>query len=260
MFVLQLVLLKAYWKIKAFMYSKQYSKFSCYILLIAVLCCVVVSSCSDSKVQEQHLIELQPPQAQQSAHRDSTMMADSMSFDTAAVTHIAIMKTSVGNITIGLFGKNAPVTVGNFTELCKRKYYDGILFHRVAKGFVLQAGDPLTRDTAKKAQWGNGGDTYNGKPLPDEVDTTSVAMMEGYKLGTVAMATELKPNTGSSQFFICLDKATHLRPVFSIFGKVLDGMNTIRTIEKGEPDENDGTGQTPKHPVKIVTIEVKEVK
>lgn len=227
------------------------------VIVLFLLSITFFGGCSETKEQQQ-LIELQPPAAKQNKNVDTTDI-NPLIIDTAVVTHTAVIKTSVGNVTIGLFGQHAPETVLNFTELCKRRYYDGILFHRVAKGFVLQAGDPLTRDTTKKSQWGNGGDTYNGKPLPDEVDTTSAAMIHGYVLGTVAMATEMKPNTGTSQFFICLDNAVHLRPIFSVFGKVLDGMKTIRLIEKGEPDENDGSGQTPKHPVTILSVEVKQI-
>ncbi len=173
--------------------------------------------------------------------------------DTATITDVVEVRTSMGRFRIGLYGEDAPLTVENFLGLVKRRFYDGILVHRISKDFVIQMGDPRTRDASARAEWGRGGETASGEPLPEELDPTSPSAMVGYERGVVAMARKPAPNTGTSQFFICLDSASRLPLQYTIFGRVIDGMDTIDEIaavdvEPGLLGENDGI---PRRPVTI---------
>jgi len=184
--------------------------------------------------------------------------------DTAVVTHIATVRTSKGTIIVGLFGIDAPQTVANFVALAQRRKYDGVLFHRVARGFVVQTGDPLTKDVNARADWGKGGATADGKPLVDELDPATPSSRTGYQKGVVAMATVLatgrKPtaNSATSQFFFCLDGATALPPQYAIFGRVIEGFEVVEAIGKAEVEPGplgDADG-IPKKPIVLKSISI----
>lgn len=224
---------------------------------LSILLSVWCISCGEKQEPAAKPIELQVPQAQQTSVVQDTSHI-SIQDDTAKVTYKVLLKTTAGTITLGLFGEDAPKTVYNFRELIAKHYYDGIVFHRVVKGFVIQAGDPQTRDTSLKTLWGNKGDTYNGKALEDECDTASRAMKHGYIAGTVVMANAMKANSASSQFFVCLDSLQNMPPRYAIFGKVLAGMDVVQKIGNGETDPDDGRGERPLQPVKIISVEIKE--
>jgi len=128
--------------------------------------------------------------------------------ETATVT----METSKGTIVIKVEGKLGPQAAGNFFALAKCGFYDGVVFHRLAPGFVIQGGDPLGN--------GSGGPGYEFKDDPVTVP---------YKRGTVAMA-NAGPDTNGSQFFICLADLTSLPPSYSVFGHVTSGMDVVDTI------------------------------
>jgi cyclophilin family peptidyl-prolyl cis-trans isomerase len=173
--------------------------------------------------------------------------------DSIVITQQVLVQTSLGRIRIGLYGKDAPLTVQNFLDLVKRRYYDGVLFHRVAKGFVIQTGDPTTRDASARRSWGRGGETANGKPLPEELNPSLMSARVGYRRGVVAMARKPAPSTATSQFFICLDSTMNLPYQYTIFGRVLDGMEVVDSIgkvnvEPGLLGENDGI------PIQPITV------
>jgi cyclophilin family peptidyl-prolyl cis-trans isomerase len=131
-----------------------------------------------------------------------------------AKTYTATIETSKGTITVDLLAKDAPVTVNNFVCLARAGFFDGIAFHRVVAGFVVQAGDPT----------GTGG-KGPGYQFQDELPTTL-----NYERGTLAMA-NAGPNTNGSQFFICLDDLSQsLAKNYSIFGKVTAGMEAVDAI------------------------------
>ncbi len=181
--------------------------------------------------------------------------------DTPVITHIALLETSLGTITLGLYGEDAPKTVRNFVELARRGEYNGVLFHRVARNFVIQAGDPLTKDPKQRARWGTGGVSIYGGEFEDELNPETPSYRLGYQLGTVAMANR-GPNTNTSQFFICLERAANLPRAYTIFGRVLEGMDVVRAIasvpiEPGPFGPEDGT---PKTPVVIRSVTVREVR
>jgi cyclophilin family peptidyl-prolyl cis-trans isomerase len=133
---------------------------------------------------------------------------------------IAVIETKFGNIEFSFFPKDAPKTVKNFVTLAQKKYFDGVLFHRVAKNFVIQGGDPTGT--------GAGGESIYGKTFEDETNAKSELYKVGYKRGIVAMA-NAGPNTNGSQFFIMLTDVP-MPPNYTIFGKVEKGMDVVDKI------------------------------
>ncbi len=160
------------------------------------------------------------------------------------------LNTTMGKIKIKLYGNKAPMTVANFCTLAKKGFYDGIKFHRVIDGFMIQAGDPKSKDDSLKAEWGTGGPGYKFKdelPQPGE-----------YKLGSVAMANS-GPNTNGSQFFIVSGQAgINLPPSYSLFGEVVEGMDVVEKIQKVATEEK-GIKDRPADDITIKTA-VPEIK
>lgn len=139
-------------------------------------------------------------------------------------------KTNKGNITIELFEAKAPNTVANFRKLAESGFYDGVKFHRVIKGFMIQSGDPLTKDDTKKMMWGTGGPGYK---FADEISADN-----SNDVGTIAMA-NAGPNTNGSQFFINVNPNNFLDGKHTVFGKVTKGMDVVTAIEDVETDSSD---------------------
>jgi peptidyl-prolyl cis-trans isomerase B (cyclophilin B) len=134
----------------------------------------------------------------------------------------AILQTNHGDITVELFDDDAPKTVENFTKLAADKFYDGVIFHRVIKDFMIQGGDPTGT--------GRGGPGYT---FDDEQNDKKIVR------GALAMA-NAGPNTNGSQFFIVtVDAAPWLDGKHTVFGQVVVGMDVVDTIEGGETDHND---------------------
>ena len=188
----------------------------------------------------------------QTATIDSTDQAVNYQ-DSIEITDHVTVRTQNGRFRIALYGEDAPLTVKNFLDLVKKRYYDGIHIHRVSKDFVVQLGDPTTRDLADRREWGRGGETASGEPLPEELDPMAPSSKVGYQLGVVAMARKPASATGTSQFFICLDKAYTFPHQYTIFGRVVDGMDVVRKIaevdvEPGLLGDDDGT---PTDPIKV---------
>lgn len=172
--------------------------------------------------------------------------------DTSIITHTALIKTSMGDILIGLYGKESPETVANFIGLAKMNYYNGILFHRVAKNFLIQTGDRNTLYQSKKNEWGFGGESFYGGEIEDEINPNTPSYKEGYKKGFVAMANK-GPNTNTSQFFICLEQAKKLKHKWTIFGKVIKGMKVVENISH-TPVEISPRGADDGIPIKAIRI------
>lgn len=143
----------------------------------------------------------------------------------------AVLETTAGTIKIELFEDQTPITAKNFIDLTENGFYDGVKFHRVINGFMIQAGDPLSKDDSKKNLWGTGGPGYT---IEDE-------FVEGLSnvRGTIAMANTGQPNSGGSQFFINLVDNTFLDGKHSVFGKVVEGMDVVDKISKASIDGND---------------------
>lgn len=162
------------------------------------------------------------------------------------------MVTSMGSMKIKLY-KETPLHRDNFVNLARKGYYNGLLFHRVIKGFMIQAGDPFTRDTTKVELYGSGGPNYT---VPAEI----VPGLH-HKKGAIAAARRgdsVNPERASSgsQFYIVQDEegCSHLDGEYTIFGEVTDGMNVIDNIAGVETNPRG----LPLYPINIISI--KEIK
>ena len=154
---------------------------------------------------------------------------------------VAVIKTNMGTIELELLPKDAPKAVENFTKLANKGYYDGVTFHRVIDNFMIQGGDPTGT--------GRGGESIWGKPFNDEISPD----LKFDKAGILAMA-NAGPNTNGSQFFITLAPTPWLDGHYTIFGRVIEGMDVVQAIGKVKTSkEND-------KPIKDVIMEKVTVK
>lgn len=153
----------------------------------------------------------------------------------------ATLHTSLGDITIEFFSTGAPNTVENFKKLASEGFYDGTKFHRVIKNFMIQGGDPLTKDDAMQARWGTGGPGYQ---FADEIRADNHNVV-----GTISMA-NAGPNTNGSQFFINVNDNSYLDGKHTTFGKVTAGMDVVEKIESTPTAQND----RPVTPVVVTSV------
>src|SRR5438270_6365512 len=150
----------------------------------------------------------------------------------------AVIQTNKGTIKFELLEQDAPTSTENVRLLAEKGYYDGVIFHRVIKGFMIQGGDPTGT--------GRGGESAWGGRFADEIKPSSDVYRNGYKAGTVAMA-NAGPNTNGSQFFI-MHVDYPLPPNYTIFGRVTEGQDVVDAIASTQTDRND-------KPVSPVTME-----
>jgi len=168
---------------------------------------------------------------------------------------VAELETSAGKMVIGFYPELAPGHVKNFVDLARKGFYDGILFHRTIKGFMIQGGDPNTKDPAKSSMWGQGGPGYTIKA---EFNATK------HVRGTLSMARQGTPgkpgpqdprrDTGGSQFFICHATAASLDGNYTAFGELLTGYDVLDKIATAPTQP--GTDK-PVEPVKILKVTVR---
>jgi peptidylprolyl isomerase len=173
----------------------------------------------------------------QASSTDKTTLNSNKNKKTMNVT----FKTNKGDITIELFEARVPNTVANFRKLAEAGFYDGVKFHRVIKGFMIQSGDPLSKDDSKTAFWGTGGPGYK---FADEINADN-----RNDIGTIAMA-NAGPNTNGSQFFINVNPNNFLDGKHTVFGKVIKGMDVVTAIEDVDTDSSD----RPLSPVSIQKV------
>ncbi len=133
----------------------------------------------------------------------------------------AVIETNKGTIKFTLYEQDAPITAGNFIELAQKGFYDGLKFHRVEPGFVIQGGDPLGN--------GTGG---SGKTIPLEVK--NIPNLKHDAAGVVAMARSNNPDSASSQFYITLGAASFLDMKYAVFGRVTEGLDVVKKIVVGD--------------------------
>lgn len=133
----------------------------------------------------------------------------------------AVIETKYGNMTLKFFPDVAPGHVKNFLELAKSGFYDGTVFHRVIAGFMIQGGDPISKDPARRAANGTGGPGYTIKAEFNE---------KPHKRGILSMARMQAPDTAGSQFFICVKDAPSLDRNYTVFGEVVSGMDVADKI------------------------------
>jgi len=154
----------------------------------------------------------------------------------------AIIETKFGNITLKFFPDVAPGHVKNFIDLAKKGFYDGTTFHRVIPGFMIQGGDPNSKDTDRKKH-GQGGPGYTIKAEFND---------KPHKRGTLSMARAGQPDSAGSQFFICVKDASFLDRQYTVFGEVESGMEAVDKIVSQPRDQNDNPNDRVEMKVKIV--------
>ena len=166
----------------------------------------------------------------------------------------AVLETSLGDFQVELFVDKMPITAGNFIKLAKSGFYDGLHFHRVIEGFMLQFGCPHSRDP--KSRQAGTGDGPDG-PLQDEFPPNAKLSNEP---GTLSMANTGQPNSGSCQFFIntvhnsYLDWFTPGASKHPVFGRVTSGMDVVQKIERVKTDGDD----RPVTPVQMKRVRINE--
>lgn len=165
---------------------------------------------------------------------------------TTATTGVmqAVLNTTKGIIVFELDAEHAPNTVANFVKLAQSGFYDGVKFHRVIKDFMIQGGDPLTKDDSLAAQWGTGGPGYT---FADEIHANN-----HNNTGTISMA-NAGPGTNGSQFFVNVADNNFLDTKHTVFGTVVDGMDVVSSIENTPT----APGDRPLEPVVILSVTIK---
>lgn len=173
-----------------------------------------------------------------------TLRAD----DKKPADEVAVIKTTAGDMVLGFWPDVAPGTVENFKKLAKQGFYDGTAFHRIIKGFMIQGGDPKTKDASLEAEWGTGGPGYT---IKDEFNEKK------HELGVISMANTGRPDSSGSQFFLCLGSADSrqlqsLNGHYTAFGKLIKGEDVLLKI--GDSEVVQGGDPMPSKPVKLVKI------
>jgi len=157
---------------------------------------------------------------------------------------VAVIKTSEGDMVVQFWTDAAPNTIDNFKKLAQQGFYDGTIFHRIVKGFMIQGGDPNSKDPAKESSYGEGGPGY---PIKAEFNDHS------HDRGVISMARGPDPDSAGSQFFICLAPVHRLDHQYTTFGKLIKGDSVLEKI--GDmPVTKNSMGEMSK-PTKRVVIE-----
>jgi peptidyl-prolyl cis-trans isomerase B (cyclophilin B) len=161
-----------------------------------------------------------------------------------SANEVAVIKTSEGEMVAEFWPEVAPNTVENFKKLARSGFYDGTAFHRIVKGFMIQGGDPLTKDPAKDSRYGTGDPGYKIKAEFND---------RSHERGVLSMARSSNPDSAGSQFFICLANVSRLDHQYTTFGKLIKGDDVLGKIGDIEVTMSD-SGERSK-PTKRVTVE-----
>jgi peptidyl-prolyl cis-trans isomerase B (cyclophilin B) len=161
-----------------------------------------------------------------------------------SANEVAVIKTSEGEMVAEFWTEVAPNTVENFKKLARSGFYDGTAFHRIVKGFMIQGGDPLTKDPAKESRYGTGDPGYKIKAEFND---------RSHERGVLSMARSSDPDSAGSQFFICLANVSRLDHQYTTFGKLIKGDDVLGKIGDIEVTMSD-SGERSK-PTKRVTVE-----
>jgi peptidyl-prolyl cis-trans isomerase B (cyclophilin B) len=156
----------------------------------------------------------------------------------------AIIKTAHGDMTVEFWPDVAPKTVENFKKLARENFYDGTAFHRIVKGFMIQGGDPLTKDANQESRWGTGGPGHRVKAEFND---------RSHVRGVISMARSQDPDSAGSQFFICLADAKFLDRNYTAFGQLVSGDDVLEKL--GNTPTTAGGGGEKSRPTSRVGVE-----
>ena len=162
---------------------------------------------------------------------------------------VAVIKTNEGQMVVQFWTDAAPNTVENFKKLARQGLYDGTIFHRIVKGFMIQGGDPNSKDPAKESTYGQGDPGYKIKAEFND---------HSHDRGVISMARGPDPDSAGSQFFICLAPVRRLDGQYTTFGKLIKGVDLLEKIGD-TPVTNNGMGEVSKPTKRIVIESVKIV-
>jgi len=157
---------------------------------------------------------------------------------------VAVIKTSEGEMVVQFWTDAAPNTIENFKKLARQAFYDGTIFHRIVKDFMIQGGDPNSKDPAKENSYGQGGPDYKIKAEFND---------HPHDRGVISMARSADPDSAGSQFFICLEPVHRLDHQYTTFGKLIKGDDVLEKIGN-IPVERNAQGE-PSKPTKRIVIE-----
>jgi peptidyl-prolyl cis-trans isomerase B (cyclophilin B) len=161
---------------------------------------------------------------------------------------VAVIKTSEGDMVVQFWKDAAPTTIENFKKLARTGFYNDTIFHRIVKGFMIQGGDPLSKDPGKEDRYGTGGPGYKIKAEFND---------HSHDRGVISMARETNPDSAGSQFFICLASVPRLDHQYTTFGKLIKGDDVLEKIGD-TPVTPNSMGEMSK-PTKRVTIKKIEI-
>jgi len=162
---------------------------------------------------------------------------------------VAVINTTEGEMVLEFWPDVAPKTVENFKTLAKKGFYDGTAFHRIVKGFMIQGGDPLTKDAKMESRWGTGGPGYQIKAEFND---------KPHVRGVISMARSQNPDSAGSQFFICLGEARFLDRQYTAFGRLTRGDEVLGTIGN-TPVTSSSSGEQSKPTARVGVESVKIV-
>ena len=162
---------------------------------------------------------------------------------------VAVLKTTDGEMVVEFWPEVAPKTVENFKKLARQGFYDGTAFHRIMRGFMIQGGDPTTKDPSKESSYGTGGPGYK---IPAEFNDRP------HLRGVLSMARSADPNSAGSQFFVCLGTASSLDHQYTAFGKVIKGLDVLDKIG-ATPVTRSAAGEPSKPTTRVALESVKVV-
>src|SRR6267142_907623 len=159
-----------------------------------------------------------------------------------ASNEVAVIRTSEGDMVVQFWTDAAPNTVENFKKLARSGFYDGTIFHRIVKGFMIQGGDPNSKDPAKENSYGTGGPGYKIKAEFND---------HSHERGVISMARDPNPDSAGSQFFICLAPVPRLDHQYTTFGKLIKGDDVLAKIGD-TPVTRNSMGENSKPTTRVV--------